>query len=226
MQVLHVMHAYYPAMGGTERVVQKVAEQMVAGHDDGVTVYTTTAYNCELFWRNDQKRMQPGWETINGVRVRRFPVYNGMARLRWLVGNGSYVLHLPYSDWARALYNGPIVPGLADAIAGAPADVVVASPFPLLHMHTAQRSGEALAPPVRLPVGRDPRRRRLGFQPAQHLPGSRHGRPLHRDHGVRARVPDRARAGWEEDRRGQSRDRCRSVHGGRRLSAAPPVGVG
>jgi glycosyltransferase involved in cell wall biosynthesis len=148
MRVLHVVQGYAPAIGGTERVIQKVSEQLVARHGDSVTVYTTTAYNCELFWRNDQPQLPAGTEIINGVTVRRFPVFNRFGGPRQFLAQAAYRFHLPYNDWLRALYNGPIVPGMADAIEQSGADVVAASSFPLLHMHYALRGAQRTRTPV------------------------------------------------------------------------------
>ncbi|MBE2201695.1 MAG: glycosyltransferase family 4 protein [Anaerolinea sp.] len=148
MKILHVVQGYTPAIGGTERLVQKVSENLVARHGDEVTVFTTTAYNCELFWRSDQPELPAGIETINGVTVRRFRVFNKFNEARRLLAGGSYKLRLPLNDRLRALYNGPIIPALTRAIAQSGADVVAASSFPLLHMHNALRGGRRAGVPV------------------------------------------------------------------------------
>lgn len=148
MRILHVVQGYYPAIGGTERLIQKVSENLAANFGDEVTVFTTTAYNCELFWRSDQPQMEPGISTLNGVTIRRFPVFNKFNELRRVLAGGAYTLRLPFNDRLRALYNGPLVPGLAAAIAQANADVVAASSFPLLHMHTALKGGRKAGVPV------------------------------------------------------------------------------
>jgi glycosyltransferase involved in cell wall biosynthesis len=148
MKILHVVQGYTPAIGGTERVVQKVSEKLVARHGDEVTVYTTTAYNAELFWRRDQPQLPAGEEHINGVRVRRFSVFNRLNAVRWLLAGGSYRFHLPYNDWLRAFYNGPLIPAMTGAIARSGADLVAASSFPLLHMHYALWGGRRANLPV------------------------------------------------------------------------------
>ena len=148
MQILHVVQGYTPAIGGTERLIQRVSEKLVERHGDQVTVYTTTAYNCELFWRRDQPQLPAGVEEINGVTVRRFPVFNRLNRLRWFLAGGAYQFGLPFNDWLRALYNGPLIPGMTSAIARSGADVVAASSFPLLHMHYALWGGQRARIPV------------------------------------------------------------------------------
>ncbi len=153
MKILHIVQGYFPAVGGTERLIQKVSENLVANHQDAVTVFTTTAYNLELFWRRDQPQLPPGIEMINGVTVRRFPVFNRFSGLRRFLAGTSYRLRLPFSDRLRALYNGPIIPGITRAIVTSGADVVAASSFPLLHMHDALRGGRRADVPVVLHGG-------------------------------------------------------------------------
>lgn len=148
MKILHVVQGYTPAIGGTERLIQKVSEKLVARHGDEVTVFTSNAYNLELFWRRDQPELPVGTETINGVTVRRFPVFNRFNELRRVLAGGAYKLGLPFNDRLRALYNGPIIPEMTGAIAAAGADVVAASSFPLLHMHYALRGGRRAGVPV------------------------------------------------------------------------------
>ena len=148
MKILHVVQGYMPAIGGTERVVQKVSEKLVERHGDEVTVFTTTAYNCELFWRSDQPQLPAGIEVINGVTVRRFPVFNKFNETRRLLAGMSYKFKLPFNDRLRALYNGPLIPEMTREIANADVDVVAASSFPLLHMHYALRGGHQAGVPV------------------------------------------------------------------------------
>jgi glycosyltransferase involved in cell wall biosynthesis len=148
MKCLHVVHAYSPSVGGTQWLFQNISERLVSQYGDKVTVFTTTAYTNYLFWDPREPSLAAGEECINGVAVRRFPVFN---RLSWLRLNAARVAHrlrLPGEDWLRGLYFGPIVSGLARAVAASGADVVVASAFPLLHMHAALRG----AMRARLPV--------------------------------------------------------------------------
>ncbi|RMG95920.1 MAG: glycosyltransferase family 1 protein [Chloroflexi bacterium] len=153
MHILHVVQGYTPALGGTERLIQKVSEKLVERHGDRVTVFTTTAYNCELFWRRDQPQLPVGVEEINGVTVHRFPVFNRLNGVRRYLAGASYKFRLPYNDWLRALYNGPIIPQMPRAIARAGADVIAGSSFPLLHMHYMLWGGRRAGVPVVLHGG-------------------------------------------------------------------------
>lgn len=148
MHILHVVQGYAPAVGGTEKVIQTLSEGLVHQYGDRVTVYTTVAYNCELFWRRDQPSLPVGVSTINGVTVRRFPVWNHLNFLRRLLAGASYKLRLPFNDYFRTYYNGPIIPSMTRAIAQGPADIVASSSFPLLHMQYALRGGHRAGKPV------------------------------------------------------------------------------
>jgi glycogen synthase len=73
MKILHVCPRYWPAVGGAERYVQELSERLAReGHD--VTVYTTDAYDLELFWKPGFRRVPVREDVHNGVRIRRFPV--------------------------------------------------------------------------------------------------------------------------------------------------------
>lgn len=148
MRVLHIVQGYAPAVGGTEKVIQRISEELVHRHADSVTVYTTVAYNCELFWRRDQPSLPVGLSIVNGVTVRRFPVWNHLNQVRRLLAGASYKLRLPLNDYFRAFYNGPIIPSMTHEIAQESADIVAASSFPLLHMQYALRGGRRAGSPV------------------------------------------------------------------------------
>jgi glycosyltransferase involved in cell wall biosynthesis len=137
MKILHVVHGYPPSTGGVQWLVKNLSEQLSQRHRDQVTVFTTVAYNMEYFWRSGERTMPVGTEEIDGVMVRRFAVFNRLNTLRMLAANVAYRLHLPYNDWLRTMYNGPLIPGLIRAVASNGADVVLASAFPLLHMYDA-----------------------------------------------------------------------------------------
>lgn len=136
MNILHAVQGYVPAIGGTELLIQKVSEKLVSRYNDQVTVFTTTArYNCEVFAHPFIRQLKPGMETINGVMVRRFRVFNWLGRLLFYAQAAAYKLNLPYNDRLRTLYGGPIVFSMIREMVRFPADVMAASSFPLLHMH-------------------------------------------------------------------------------------------
>ncbi len=150
MRVLFVTHAYHPSKGGVQWLAQSLAERFVAQAGDDVTVFTTVARRCELFIDPRQPRLPVGEEMLNGVCVRRFPVFNRLTWWRLNAARAAYKLRLPGQDWLRGLYFGPLVPGLRAAIAQQSADVIVAASFPMIHMYDALSAGQRSRRPVAL----------------------------------------------------------------------------
>jgi glycogen(starch) synthase len=73
MNILHLVHRYWPSHGGAEKSFQLLSNSWAAaGHQ--VTVYTTNALDFRYFWDSDAAHLPPGEETVDGVRVVRFPV--------------------------------------------------------------------------------------------------------------------------------------------------------
>jgi glycosyltransferase involved in cell wall biosynthesis len=139
LRVLHVVQGYAPAIGGTERVIQRLSEELVRQFGDDVTVFTTDSYSAEAFPRPALPRMRAGWEVSSGVRVRRFPVWRAPGALLNIPQKLAFRWNLPLNERLRTWYGGPLIPGLANAIRDWPADVIVASSFPLMHMYDALR---------------------------------------------------------------------------------------
>lgn len=138
MDVVHVVHGYYPGVGGTELLFQHVSEELVAHYGDRVTVLTTNGRNPSFFVDPEQPAIPiVADEVINGVQVRRFPVYNRLARHIEKLQSKAFHRNWPLSDVLRTIYNGPISRTMFAAVRRARGDVLVASAFPLLHMYYA-----------------------------------------------------------------------------------------
>ncbi|MBI1880518.1 MAG: glycosyltransferase family 4 protein [Chloroflexi bacterium] len=149
MKILHVVQGYTPAIGGTERVIQIISERLVKQYDDEVLVFTTNAAkNCEVFWLQNQPTLPVGIETINGVTVRRFPIFNRFGHVRHQITKFADWANLPFKDWFRAFFNGPIVFSMTREITRFKADVICASSFPFLHMYAALAGGKRSGRPV------------------------------------------------------------------------------
>ncbi len=137
MKILHVVQGYPPAIGGTEHLFHILSEGLVQRYGDQVTVFTANGYNAEAFYSPRQPLLPPGTQVINGVRVRRFRVFNWLGPVLRYAQQVAYWLRLPYNQHLRTLYGGPILPGLKRAIGDFDGDLVAASSFPLLHMYVA-----------------------------------------------------------------------------------------
>jgi glycosyltransferase involved in cell wall biosynthesis len=137
MRILQVTQGYSPAIGGTEWLVQRVSEELVAQFDDEVTVFTTNCYNGEGFWNPRLPKMKVETALIRGVKVRRFPVLTRVSQAFRPIQKIFFTLGLPYNDWMRTYFGGPIIAGLRREISRHPADLVAAASFPLLHMFEA-----------------------------------------------------------------------------------------
>jgi glycosyltransferase involved in cell wall biosynthesis len=156
MKVLHVTQGYFPAIGGTELLIQRVSEELAQRFGDDVAVFTTDCLNGEAFYTPKLPRLPAGWDQVNGIRVRRFPVRRRVSRMLRGPQALAYRIRLPFNERLRALAGGPIVSGLRRAIADWPCDVVAASSFPLLHMFDALSGAHARGRPCVLHGGLHP----------------------------------------------------------------------
>ena len=139
LRILHVVQGYAPAVGGSERVMQRLSEELVAGYGDHITIFTTNCRNAEAFPRPSFPRLARGWESLHGVEIRRFGVLRNLGPLLGPVQSAAFRLGLPFNDHLRTLYAGPIIPGLARKVRRHDADLVAATSFPLRHMYQALR---------------------------------------------------------------------------------------
>ncbi|MEX1158032.1 MAG: glycosyltransferase family 4 protein [Thermomicrobiales bacterium] len=120
-----INHRYYPFPGGSELVVQEIAERLVGdGHD--VRVVTTDAFDIEYFWDRSRRKVDaPRFDERNGVQIERVPlrhlpagplVFQGSRRL---MGELSR-LPLPAAPFEQVAIRQPRLPGLRAAIAREP----------------------------------------------------------------------------------------------------------
>lgn len=136
MRVLHVTHQYAPAIGGAERYITDLSEELARrGHQ--VEVFTSRATDYHT-WAN----VLPVQEMLNGVQVRRFDAWPRRGHT-WAALAFGLRHYWPgrSSAMAALIYygNGPICPGMYGAIRRA------APRFDLVHINQLHYSHSAMA---------------------------------------------------------------------------------
>jgi len=145
MHVLFVLPRSYPYHGGYENSIFSLAKYLVAnGHR--ATVFTTTANDLEAFWLPGFRTFPEEQLAIDGVAVRRFPIdYNALRR------RATRLLGLaPYWRWKAQHWRPSFrVPGLAEALRNADADLIHVGPLPYNSlMYAGLHAGELRRIPV------------------------------------------------------------------------------
>lgn len=132
MRILNVVPQYLPYMGGAAVYVHEMAKRFVRdGH--AVDVFTTNAWDLDYLFCPGRKHGEPGGETIDGVRVRRF-------RVRHLLRGKGFGRppRCILDAYSRALFRRQfaIVPGLWQALLMSRAryDIVHATPNPHFYL--------------------------------------------------------------------------------------------
>jgi glycosyltransferase involved in cell wall biosynthesis len=73
MRILHIIHRYYPAVGGSEHFF-RILGKYLRRRDHMVEVWTTDADEIEAFWQRGRHRFPAGRTTVEDIIVDRFPV--------------------------------------------------------------------------------------------------------------------------------------------------------
>lgn len=136
MRVLHVSHQYPPAIGGSERYIADLSEELVRrGHE--VDVFTSRSRDYHT-WKN----VLPKEETINGVKVRRFSAWprRGHTWRALHAGLGNYWRTRSLLHELLIFYgNGPIMPRLFAAV------LAQAHRYDLMHINQLHYAHAAVA---------------------------------------------------------------------------------
>jgi glycosyltransferase involved in cell wall biosynthesis len=128
MRVAHFIQRYPPALGGSEAYFARLS-RFLAQAGDSVRVFTSPALDLEALWSNRAASLPPGKDCIEGVQVRRYPLWRWPGR-RYLLKALSF---FPNRTWqCLMLPCNPIsFPMWRDAGQGADRfDIVHASAFP------------------------------------------------------------------------------------------------
>ncbi len=136
MKILIVSHNYFPAIGGAEKKIKEISERLVKSGEE-VTVFSSNAQTTEAYINPEIPLLPPDSESINGVRVGRFPIYQGMRPLLNRVHSLFWKYRLPFNDIVRTIWNGPIMFNILPHILRQKTDIIIATPFPFLNMYFA-----------------------------------------------------------------------------------------
>jgi glycosyltransferase involved in cell wall biosynthesis len=136
MRVLHVSHQYAPAIGGAERYIIDLSEEMVRrGYE--IDLYTSRSADY-MTWKNTL----PAQEVINGVNVTRFKslTRRGHTWRALDIGLRNYwpqrsTLYEPFIFYG----NGPVMPGLFTTI------LAQAHQYDLMHINQLHYAHSATA---------------------------------------------------------------------------------
>jgi glycogen(starch) synthase len=124
-------------VGGAELMMKHISEGLAKrGHR--VTVLTSNAPSAEAYVNSRIKTLPSGSEIINGVVVKRLPILRLPRPIQTLLAGIMIAFwrgNLPFNDLIRILWNGPHLRGLHRQIIEAEVDLVVAIPFPFLHIY-------------------------------------------------------------------------------------------
>src|SRR5438067_355583 len=125
MRIAHFVQRYPPALGGSEAYFARLSRYLATA-GDALTVFTTNADDLSAFWSRRAQSFPPGEQTIDGVRVVRYPLFRLPAQRQIL----KALSLIPVPRWQRlTLSCNPIAPRMWRA-PSEEFDVVHATAFP------------------------------------------------------------------------------------------------
>ncbi len=144
MKILHCLHNYHPARGGSEWLMQNVSERLVArGHT--VKVIATNAYSTEDYFLpgKGKKLIQESEATINGVSVKRVPFTRKGAGLLNILRKVGNRVRFPFSERIRMTAWGPRSRDYSrEILASQGFELIAACPLPTLNIWYAWRAAQ------------------------------------------------------------------------------------
>jgi len=138
LNILHLVHNYYPALGGVENLMQNISEILQKrGHT--VKVVASNALSVEDYTlpKNDKKLLPVGKDTINGVEIERIPFSTKNQTLWKYLYKLFWFFKLPGNSWVRALWQGPRAKKYKRAGLDFPCDLICACPLPTRNVYYA-----------------------------------------------------------------------------------------
>jgi glycosyltransferase involved in cell wall biosynthesis len=114
VKCLHLIHRYWPALGGSEKFMMEISERLAAEGND-VTVFTTDAIDIQHYWLPGKEHIDKPCEVKEGVNIRRFRVRRLPKHPQALRVLGKIPGLLPKSLFS---FPSPLVPGMMRSIWG------------------------------------------------------------------------------------------------------------
>jgi len=127
VKCLHLIHRYWPALGGSEKFMMEISERLAADGNE-VTVFTTDAIDIQHYWLPGKEHIDQLEAVKDGVEIRRFKVRRLPKHPQALRVLGK----LPGLE-AKSLFSfpSPLVPGMVrQARDGRRFDIVHATALP------------------------------------------------------------------------------------------------
>ncbi|HPM30072.1 MAG TPA: glycosyltransferase family 4 protein [Chryseolinea sp.] len=132
MKITFCVQNYYPSYGGSQWVIQKVAERLVAEYGDEVTVLTTDA--LESPHKPNVNPIVLKNEVINGVVVKRFPFIRFHVKIFTQFIKLGKKTNLYPTDLISIMRNGPLSISMFKAMMSSDADVIIGTSSLYTHM--------------------------------------------------------------------------------------------
>ncbi len=149
MRIVHLIHDYSPAIGGSELIMKRLSEELVRrGHE--VHVVCSNATSPEDFAYGARAPLPRETTEIEGVKVHRLAYRRWPApvrKVRDALAVGWWRRRLPGYGRVKAAWAGPWLRGAARTIETIQPDLIVAGTLPFLHLWVAERVARRLGVP-------------------------------------------------------------------------------
>ncbi|MBP7653150.1 glycosyltransferase family 4 protein [Candidatus Dependentiae bacterium] len=134
MKINFIVQGYYPAIGGSEFLLQNLAETLSCKYDHICKVFTTNTYSCDAFNDPELPRMNIGKKNINGVEIYRYNISGKYGTIFKKFEEMCSNNNLRVTDFVRMLHSGPRSFDLYWSLLNEKCDLIFASSFPLMHI--------------------------------------------------------------------------------------------
>jgi glycosyltransferase involved in cell wall biosynthesis len=125
LKILHLVHNYYPSIGGSQNLFQHLSEGLVRDYHEEVKVYTTNAMFSPHAACNIS--IPAGIEMHNGVEIHRFPFNTTYPRLYRTIKKLG--LPLPFGDLWSQVNAGPLSLKMYNNICNSDAEIIASTPI-------------------------------------------------------------------------------------------------